>query len=136
MLIFAASRAPFYMTDLLLDIDLRQLPDDYLTGDWQVVSRVLNRNPPDTVLAQATRLLLSHSELRAFVPGTEDNPTGRWSVLRDELLNRPYLRFDLPTEEARALVTRLRRSANGRRSQLSLYFASGMEMELSLLVVD
>ncbi len=51
--------------------------------------------------------------------------------MRDELLNRPYLRFELPTEEARALVTRLRRSADGLRSQLNLYFASGMELQLN-----
>lgn len=44
-------------------------------------------------------------------------------------MNRPYLSFDLPNEATRALVTRLRRSADGLRSQLNLYFASGMEMQ-------
>ena len=58
--------------------------------------------------------------------------TGHWAVLRDELLNRPYLRFELPAEETRALVTRLRRSADGQQAQLNLYFASGMEIQLNL----
>jgi hypothetical protein len=51
-------------------------------------------------------------------------------VQRDDILSRPYLRFDLPAEKTRALVTRLRRSPDGLRSQLHLYFASGMEMQL------
>ena len=50
-------------------------------------------------------------------------------MLRDETMNRSYLSFDLPNEATRALVTRLRRSADGLRSQLNLYFASGMEMQ-------
>lgn len=58
------------------------------------------------------------------------NQTGNWAVTRDETLNRPYLSFDLPNEATRALVTRLRRSADGLYSQLHLYFASGMEMQL------
>ena len=49
---------------------------------------------------------------------------------RDTVMNRPYLSFDLPAKNTRALVTRLRRSANGQHSQLHLYFASGMEMQL------
>jgi len=55
---------------------------------------------------------------------------GNWEVMRDEILNRPYLSFELPDEATRALVTRLRRSADGLRSQLNLCFALGMEMQL------
>ena len=52
---------PFSLTmfDLLLDISLQQLPDDYLDGVWQVAARVLNRNDPSSPLAQATHLLLT-----------------------------------------------------------------------------
>ncbi|MFD1467040.1 hypothetical protein ACFQ48_02290 [Hymenobacter caeli] len=121
------------MTDLLLDINLQQIPDAYFDGEWAVANRVLNRNDPGSPLAQATRLVLKPGQVEAHAPAAADTQTGRWDVMRDELLNRPYLRFELPTEEARALVTRLRRSADGLRSQLNLYFASGMELQLSLL---
>lgn len=50
---------------------------------------------------------------------------------RDSLLSRPYLQMQLAREETRALVTRLRRSTDGAQSQLSLYFQSGMEMQLA-----
>ncbi|WP_046242352.1 hypothetical protein [Hymenobacter terrenus] len=119
------------MSDLLLDINLQQLPDDYLGGEWQVASRVLNRNDPASPLAQATRVILKPGQVETQASGVGVGQTGNWEVMRDEILNRPYLSFNLPNEATRALVTRLRRSADGARSQLNLYFASGMEMQLN-----
>ena len=120
----------YCMSDLLLDINLQQLPDDYLAGHWQVASRVLNQNNPASPLALATRLQLNPGQLLAEAPGLPEAAAGTWAVQRDELLQRPYLRFNLPQEQTNALVTRLRRSADGQHSQLNLYFASGMEMQL------
>lgn len=118
------------MSDLLLDINLQQSPDEYFGGEWQVANRVLNRSDPGSLLAQVVRLVLGPDQLeaQAIPPGTMQ--TGQWAVMRDEILNRPYLNFALPDEDSRALVTRLRRSADGLRSQLNLYFSSGMEMQL------
>jgi hypothetical protein len=121
------------MSDLLLDINLQQLPDDYLTGDWLVALRVLNSNDPGSPLAQAARLVLGSTQVETQGPDARFNQVGTWSIMRDEVLSRPYLRFDLPGEQTRALVTRLRRSPDGDRSQLHLYFASGMEMQLDRL---
>jgi len=118
------------MSELLLDINLQQLPDEYFRGQWQVANRVLNRNDPGSPLAQATGLVLTSNTLQTQAPTAAAGQTGQWAVMRDEILNRPYLSFELPNEATRALVTRLRRSADGLRSQLNLYFASGMEMQL------
>ena len=119
------------MSDLLLDINLQQLPDDYFGGEWQVANRVLNQNNPTSPLAQASQLVLTPGKVvtRSAAPGSDQ--TGQWEVMRDEMLNRPYLDFELPNEAVRALVTRLRRSADGLQSQLNLYFSSGMEMQLN-----
>jgi hypothetical protein len=117
------------MVDILFDINLQQLPDEYLTGDWRVADRVLNQNDPTSTLAQATRFQLEPGVLRVQAPTKQDG--GRWTVERDTLLSRPYLQMQLSEEETRALVTRLRRSADGAQSQLSLYFQSGMEMQLT-----
>lgn len=46
------------MIDLLFDVNLQQLPDDYLTGNWRVADRVLNHNDPSSTLAQATHMQL------------------------------------------------------------------------------
>lgn len=116
------------MSDLLLDINLQQVPDSYLAGAWRVAHRVVNRADPDSALALATNLLLSDELLHLQAPSLSE--TGSWAVQRDELLNRPYLRLNFPTEEMRALVTRLRRTTDGARSQLNLYFSSGLEMQL------
>lgn len=120
----------FGMSDLLLDINLQQLPDDYFSGAWQVANRVLNRNDPGSPLALAARIVLAPGQLEAQPATPGPSQTGQWAVMRDEILNRPYLSFDLPDEATRALVTRLRRSADGLQSQLNLYFTSGMEMQL------
>ena len=122
------SRRSMPMSDLLLDVNLQQVPDDYLAGAWRVAHRVLNRADPASALAQATDLLLGGQALELQAPAQKE--TGSWAVQRDELLNRPYLSLNFPTEEMRALVTRLRRTADGARSQLNLYFSSGLEMQL------
>ena len=118
------------MSDLLLDINLQHLTDDFFMGDWQVASRVLNRNQVGSSMAQASRLVLTPDGARTLAPAGAESQTGNWAVVRDELMNRPCLRFDFPDEETQALVTRLRRSIDGLRSQLNLYFASGMEIQL------
>ena len=118
------------MSDLLLDVNLQNLPDNYFEGDWQVASRVLNRNDAGSPLAVATRVLLRPGKVQTESPDGDGKTAGEWDVTRDELLNRPYLSFALPAEQTRALVTRLRRSADGLRSQMFLYFSSGMEMRL------
>lgn len=119
------------MSDLLLDINLQHSPDDYFGGEWQVANRVLNQNDPASPLALASQLELAPGKLVARCPGSGPAQTGQWDVMRDEMLNRPYLNFELPNEATRALVTRLRRSADGLQSQLNLYFASGMELQLN-----
>ena len=121
------------MSDLLLDINLQKSPDDYFGGEWQVANRVLNQNNPTSPLAQASQLALMPGRLEARPAPDAPAQTGQWAVMRDEILNRPYLSFELPDEATRALVTRMRRSADGRHSQLNLYFASGMEMQLNRL---
>ena len=118
------------MSDSLIDINLQQLPDEYFGGEWQVATRVLNSNDPASPLAQATRLVLTPGQIETKTAQDGANQTGSWAVMRDEMLNRPYLSFELPNEATRALVTRLRRSPDGLHSQLNLYFASGMELQL------
>jgi len=117
------------MSELLFDVNLQQLPDDYLTGDWCVANRVLNRGNPESALAQATRLSLRPGSVQVHTPA-QPEAGGQWNVRRDALLSRPYLELQLPAEETRALITRLRRSPDGQQSQLSLYFQSGMELQL------
>lgn len=118
------------MFDLLLDVNLLQMPDAYLAGDWRVASRVLNQTDPDSTLAQASRLVLTDGQVQVQMPEAAQNTTGSWAVLRDELLSRPYLTLSLLADDTRALITRLRRSPNGEYSLLDLYFSSGMEMKL------
>ncbi|SHI94077.1 hypothetical protein SAMN02745146_1975 [Hymenobacter daecheongensis DSM 21074] len=116
------------MSEPLFDVNLQQLPDEYLNGEWCITNRVLNRSNPDSALALATRLSLQPGAVQVHTPAEQDS--GQWLVQRDELLNRPYLELQLVQEDARALITRLRRSADGLQSHLSLYFQSGMELQL------
>jgi hypothetical protein len=118
-----------FMPDLLFDVNLQQLPDHYLTGNWHVSDRVLNRTDPNSTLAQATSLKLDDGILHLQTDSAVEE--GHWQIQRDELLSRPYLELQMAQETTRALITRLRRSADGLRSQLNLYFLSGMEVQLT-----
>ncbi|RPD45468.1 hypothetical protein DNI29_18990 [Hymenobacter sediminis] len=117
------------MSEQLFDVNLQQLPDDFLTGNWRVADRVLNRTDPGSALAQAERFQLNPGRVQIEAPGLQD--VGRWLVQRDTLLNRPYIELNMGQEQTRALITRLRRSRDGSVSQLNLYFQSGMEMHLT-----
>lgn len=116
------------MSPALLDINLQQVPDPYLSGTWRVVNRVLSREDPTTALAQATQVYLQDGQLRLDSPLAQT--TGRWRVERDALLSRPYLLLELAQQEITALVTRLRYSADGHFRALTLYFQSGLELFL------
>ena len=91
---------------------------------------MLNRNDASTPMAQADRLIIGPTQVQANGPPGGAGYTGIWAMVRDELINRPCLRIALPNEDTHALVTRLRRSLDGLSSQLNLYFATGMEMQL------
>ncbi|WBO82852.1 hypothetical protein [Hymenobacter yonginensis] len=117
------------MTDILFDVNLQQIPEEFLTGDWCVADRVLNRNAPDSSLALATRFSIRPGTVQVQAPELQDS--GQWTMERDSLLNRPYLELRMLQEETRALITRLRRSTDGLQSQLNLYFQSGMEIQLA-----
>jgi hypothetical protein len=116
------------MNQYLLDVNLQQVPDPYLHGSWRVVDRVLSHADPTNPLAQATFLHLHDGHLQLDTPTAP--ALGRWSVERDSLLSRPYLQLQLASESASALVTRLRRSADGAYRTLVLYFQSGLELFL------
>ncbi len=117
------------MSQVLFDVNLQQLPDEFLTGVWRVASRILNQTDPASMLACAEQLSLEPGRVR--VECSDQHDQGNWTVQRDGLLNRPYLALELSQEQTRALVTRLRRSHAGTESHLNLYFQSGMEMQLT-----
>ena len=116
------------MSPSLLDINLQQVPDPYLSGTWRVADRVLSREDPATALARATHVHLGNGTLRLTAAAGET--TGHWRMERDALLSRPTLLLALAQGEITALITRLRHSADGHFRALVLYFQSGLELFL------
>ncbi len=132
----------------LYDLNLQQLDDLHVVGNWRVISRRVN--PTDgNALADADTLHLDPPPDRALVvnvpyaaltlaapPGhkapnaTEQSQLGNWSLQRDPLLSRPYLKILLPDGETLALITRMRRSADGADCEMMLYFQTGTEIHL------
>jgi hypothetical protein len=119
------------MSHQLYDINLQQLPADFLEGPWQVVNRVLPRaGAAEGALEQATTLELTGAHLRVAGPPATEPVAGHWQLLVAEGLNRPYVELQLPAGPERALITRLRRSRDGAEGVLELYFQSGLELHL------
>ena len=122
------------MPHVLYDVNLQQLPADFLEGPWRVVSRVLPRSgPPEGPLSQATAVELAGTALRVDAPDAPEPTLGQWQLLLDPGIKRPYLELHLPDGSARALITRLRRSRGGEEGVLDLYFQSGLELQLHRL---
>lgn len=119
--------------ELLYDVNLQLLADEHIGGHWRVASKVLSLADPATLLARATDFDFSAPDrLTIFAAVPDEQQPGAWQVLRDELLNRPYVALTLAgAEPTRALVTRLRRAPDGSARELTLYFLSGMEMVLA-----
>ncbi|UYZ62493.1 hypothetical protein [Hymenobacter weizhouensis] len=116
---------------VLYDVNLQQLPADFLEGPWQVVSRVLPRSgSAESPLSQATAVELAGTAVRVAAPDGAEPALGQWQMLLDPGINRPYLELHLPAGPARALITRLRRSRDGEEGLLDLYFQSGLELQL------
>jgi hypothetical protein len=116
-------------SELLYDVNLQQLPAEYLQTTWRVVEQRAG-SAPETDWADATHLELGHQAL--LLQGkTIPSLTGSWAIERSSLLGQPYLTLELPTSHTQALITRFRRSPDGRRRLLKLYFRSGLEMELT-----
>ncbi len=124
--------------ELLYDVNLQLLDESHLVGHWRVASRVLSQADPGSLLARTTDMQLARpNRLTLFAAVPDEQQPGIWQVLRDELLNRPYLALGLAgTEPTRALVTRLRRAPDGSARQLTLYFLSGMEVVLDATTAD
>jgi|GEM_PF-815758 len=116
-------------SDLLYDVNLQQLPAEYLQATWRVVEQRTG-NAPETTWTDATHLELSPDALH-LQGKTFQAVTGSWSIERSSLLGQPYLALALPTSRTQALITRFRRSPDGKRRLLKLYFQSGLEMELT-----
>lgn len=115
------------LPDLLYDVNLQQVPEDFLYGSWRVAECAGNALGSLYTLAHASHLQTGELRIQS---DTQEAP-GRWHVQRDTLLNRPYLELQLPNEVLRALITRLRRSTDGLGAQLTLYFQSGTELLLT-----
>lgn len=119
--------------ELLYDVNLQLITDEDLVGQWRVLSRMLSQNDPGALLARATSFdLRAPDRLTIFAAAPDEQQPGTWQMLRDDLLNRPYVALTLAgADPTRALVTRLRRAPTGPARQLTLYFLSGMELTLA-----
>ncbi|GAA3921861.1 hypothetical protein [Hymenobacter algoricola] len=116
-------------SDLLYDVNLQQMPAEYLQARWRVEQQRSGATP-ETGWSDATDLELSSHALH-LQGKTFPSLTGSWTIERSSLLSQPYLALELPSSQTQALITRFRRSPDGKRRQLRLYFRSGLEIELN-----
>jgi hypothetical protein len=110
-------------------IDFNDISDEHLEGEWRVHNRTLSRNDVKSVFADAEKHEFLKDGVLKLDSGAEK--TGSWSIRRnDDLVKRPYLVFELDGEKAEALITRLSYTPDRTRSQLNIYFSTGLELVL------
>jgi len=110
-------------------IDFNEITDEHIEGEWRVHSRAFNQSDLKSVFATAD----NHEFLKGGLLriNNYEHGTGRWSIKRnDDLVKRPYLSFEIDGEKADALITRLSYTPDKKRSQLNIYFSTGLELVL------
>lgn len=104
------------------------LTPEHFVGEWEVA--VLNRPPGAGEIGLP---LVARDYFHAdgsFAAVTDKRHEGTWCVIRDELLQRPYLAIDLGTTPVKALITRFQQSSSATAAQLHLYLLDGTELVL------
>ncbi|AYA36726.1 hypothetical protein D3Y59_06445 [Hymenobacter oligotrophus] len=120
----------FISQDLYYDLNLQTLTPEPLCVGWRVVSRRDGRRP-EPGWAEAEQVLLSAEALHLATQSGGTQLAGTWSLERSSFLSQPYLVMQLAHGTSQALITRMRRSHDGARRLLTLYFQSGLEIELT-----
>ncbi len=137
----------------LYDLNLQLLEDTHLVRNWRVITRHVNQADPLAPLVRAGKLRFEAPDRLVLHPDVADTTApatssmaadesagstpalatvhvGTWTLQRDPLLSRPYLDLLLANGATRALITRLRRSKEGDDCDMTLYFQTGMEVQL------
>ncbi|WP_324680203.1 hypothetical protein [Hymenobacter sp. GOD-10R] len=114
---------------LLYDVNLLTVSAEHLFGCWNI--RCGRPAPaPERLWSEGTRVQLGAGVLLLYTPSGVHQ--GTWQVERHRRQGQPFLVLHLPTGKVQVVVTRLRCSLDERLRQLSLYFPSGLELELEL----
>ena len=144
----------------LYDLNLQLLENAHLVCSWRVVTCQVNQADPSAPLVQARKLRFEAPDRLVLHPDEADHAEdavsstdpllldnliapeavsatvrvplhiGTWTLQRDPLLSRPYLDPSLTTGDTRALIMCLRRSKEGDDCDMTLYFQTGMEVQL------
>ncbi|HYF01981.1 MAG TPA: hypothetical protein VEC36_01285 [Patescibacteria group bacterium] len=109
-------------------IDFNAITDEHLEGEWRVHNRTFNRSDVESIFAKAEK----HSFLKDGVfKLSPSDVIGQWSIKRnDDLVRRPFLSFEVGSEKAEALITRLSYTPDKSKCQLNIYFSTGLELVL------
>lgn len=115
--------------DLFFDFNLQTLTAELLCVAWRVVG-MRSGNRPEPGWTDAEQVRLSPDGVHLAMPNNTEL-AGTWAMERSSLVSQPYLVLELAHGTSYALITRMRRSHDGARRLLTLYFQSGLEIELT-----
>lgn len=113
----------------LFDAHLPSLTAGELHGLWQTTCL---RSAPagESRWTEATNLQL-HETHFSLHTRAGDRHEGTWHLQRHSRLGQPFLALEGSGIMTQALITRLRRSADGTVRQMVVYFQSGLELQLT-----
>jgi hypothetical protein len=112
-------------------IDLNEITEEHVRGNWQVQSRVVNTDSEANLFADV-RIIEIQPDYYRSLNGKERR--GQWKVMREEeIIYNPQLKFFIEgVEVGNALITRLRYEKEELTEvyKLTLYFNTGLELIL------
>lgn len=112
-------------------IDLNDINEEHIRGNWEVVNREGNIRVGEDLFADIRIIDMDGQEYRS-VNGKERR--GEWQVVRaQKIIYNPQIKFFIAGQQVgNALITRLRAepSGNAEIHKLTLYFNTGLELVL------
>jgi ribulose bisphosphate carboxylase small subunit len=114
---------------MLLTIHFTEIAEKHIVGDWLVSYKNITRRLDAEFLTTA--------KLHKFNPDGEYiavngiTSKGKWAIVRDEAVQRPYIEFQINNTSYKGLITRLQSNNDHSIAQLDIYLASGVELVLS-----
>lgn len=112
-------------------IDLNQITEEHLVGEWVVKERYSSNTPSDNPFS-CCRIIQIEKENYKTINGKIRN--GKFMIFREkELIYNPQVKFsELKSIESNAIITRLfiEKVEGIRKYNLTIYFTNGLELIL------
>ncbi|MCD6019576.1 MAG: hypothetical protein K0S53_2697 [Bacteroidetes bacterium] len=114
---------------MLKPIELNNITEEHILGNWRVQSKILNRSDPESPFATAEEHHFLKDSIYKTLNG--EDLLGKWVLfLETDIIKSPLLKFTLKNQAVNTIITLLLYTDDKEHAQLTIYFDTGLELVL------